>query len=168
MWLFPTKKQYKQWSLPSKLGVIGSYITILMVPVGLYWWLYPRPTKSMDIDQVELLANVILSKVLVTSPLCCDVKTSKLLIYLPFDGEIVVPVSTFIGYIPDSMNMTKYSFAFSTNPMDTLRLLDCKMVGSQDLNIFFFENGKALCSKSASLDLRDPLDYCLKKPHKRL
>ncbi len=44
--LIPSKKQWKEWSFPSKATVVGLYLCIFAIFLGTYFYLFPRTKTS--------------------------------------------------------------------------------------------------------------------------
>ena len=54
MKLFPTSRQWKTWSLPSKLTAIGVYAGILGVVLAIAFWVLPDP-NTLDTVRVNVI-----------------------------------------------------------------------------------------------------------------
>ncbi len=109
---------------------------------------------------MEAFGTIVLLKVLENSSLCCDIKTGKFLVFLPFERELQINAKELIGTMPSSVDKSLLKFSFTTDPKDSIRIFNCNDIMIQDIDIYFFNNRKVFCSKPAKLDLRDPLEYC--------
>ena len=57
MRLIPTKQQWRDWSLPSKLTAISAYFGVLSLLVMIAFYLYPRNSGSVVIHTSEISAS---------------------------------------------------------------------------------------------------------------
>lgn len=158
--MIPSWRQYKKWSLPAKVTYISGILAVLGFAISIYLGWFKKSSNSLESYQLEQLASMFISKVLEGSQLCCDIKTAEVQIYMPPEGKILIPASVFIGFMPDIINQQQYSFAYSVDPADSTKIFDCKMVGTNDLYIYFFKDQKSFCSKPGTLILKDPELFC--------
>src|SRR6266436_2776310 len=62
--IWPTKKQWRSWSLPSKHTFVGLLVALISIPLAIVLYLYPRSSENSEskIDLVkakELTTNVL-------------------------------------------------------------------------------------------------------------
>lgn len=57
--LFPTKKQWKRWSLPSKLTAIGTYVGILGIAITLLLFFLPSNAEDDFPEKEYTLSGII-------------------------------------------------------------------------------------------------------------
>ena len=48
--LFPSRRQWKRWSLPSKLTVIGSYLSVAGIGLTMAFFFFPRSSQPPKVD----------------------------------------------------------------------------------------------------------------------
>lgn len=52
--LFPSKSQFKKWSMPTKIGYIGSFLTILTFVLSVGIWLYNKTIEAYETKQEDI------------------------------------------------------------------------------------------------------------------
>lgn len=158
--LIPTRKQYQNWTIPAKWSFIGGILAIVGLLFSFYSGCWTKEDSSAKYTVLERFADVELTRILEGSTLCCDIKTGVAVFFMPSEGEILLKASDLIGIIPDSTNSSELSFSFTINQRDSSRMFNCKSVGKSEVDIYFFKDHKVFCSKPASIDFRDPSDFC--------
>lgn len=56
--MIPSRAQFKKWSIPSKVGYVGSIVTIVSALLGAAFWYWPRSTPS-DTDEFVRRTNPV-------------------------------------------------------------------------------------------------------------
>ncbi len=158
--LLPDRYQFRKWSLPAKYSAIGIPIGIVGIILTIYFGCWPSQNRELEYRELNNMAGIVMTRILEGSPLCCEIKTLETIVYLPMELQITLNARVLIGRIPNGTDLKGLSFAYSVDPIDTIKAFDCKMVGKTELNIFFFKNSKVFCSKPAILHLRDPDSFC--------
>ena len=155
----PKRRQFSKWSVPSKWSYIGGILALSGLFLAIYFWLYPRSNNKMQMEEMEVFANVVIDRVLDGSSLCCDIKTGEIIIFLD-EPELLLNASMLIGFKPDSIDDKSLTFSFSLNQKDSFEIFNCSDVGRRDVDVYFFRNRKIFCSKPAIVNLIDTLDLC--------
>jgi hypothetical protein len=158
--LIPTRKQYQKWSIPAKWSFIGGVLAVVGLLFSFYSGCWSKEESNTKYSALERFADVELITILEGSNLCCDIKTTEAVFFMPEEGKLLLKADTLIWLIPDTVNSSELLFSFSIDPNDSIKSLDCNMVGITEVDIYFFRNSKIFCSKPAIIDFRDPSEFC--------